>query len=274
MPPDEHDVVEPLLAAHALATLEPHEAERVDLHLVTCASCRVTFDELAAAGGWVELRAHEAATDSGAYGDPPLAVRDDVLARARATPQDDAPQGAHAGEERAAVLSGAPARLRGPSRGGGWLRGAGARLGAVGALGVMVAALLVTASRDQDRIASLEQQLRDAKGGQVQVLDGGQFEMPQSDVDPARARVTLDRATGRIVFREVAAPPKDKVWQVWQVDERQRIRKIGVITDATEGVSLPLKEIAPDELKRIFITIERAGAGAGEPVATELEGAV
>lgn len=265
MPPEEHDVVEPLLAAHALATLEPHDADRVELHLAGCAACRVTFDELAAAGAWVELRAHEAAGAGGAAGEPPPSIRDEVLARARTAPQD----GIQEGDGEATHHEPARTRLRRSpsSRRVGSLR---RRFTAIGALGATVAALLVNAHGDQDQIASLEQRLRDAKGDQVQVLDGAQFEVPQAGDAPTRARVTLDRDSGRIVFRDVAAPPKGTVWQVWQVDEHHRISKLGVIEEATEGASLPLAGIEPDELARIFITTESAASSDREPVATDL----
>ncbi|MCW2974386.1 MAG: hypothetical protein JWN72_2659, partial [Thermoleophilia bacterium] len=140
-----HDDIQPLLAEHALATLAPEAAARVDAHLAGCAACRVEFDELLAAVTELELAAspvHALAPRAGAL--------DDLLAAARSTPQE----ASVVAPERVARDRGVPQRPA-PRRRFRFGFAAVAGLAACVALGGSLVAL----DSRNDRITSLERRL-------------------------------------------------------------------------------------------------------------------
>jgi anti-sigma-K factor RskA len=238
----EHDRIEPLVADHALGTLEPNMRAQVDAHLAECAACRTNFDEIAAATADVEL-----AIAPGIMAMPRSGATRALLAAAAREPQQAAPTSTRPRTRR-------PWRLRLPSI-----------VAAAGACGtILVLALLLADSREH--ADSLERRLKDARGDQVAVLRGASV----SDLDPsgafgdARAQVVLQKDAGVVAFRDVPAPPDEMVWQVWIVAADSTFHSLGVIDSARRSAFLPIEDVDPDDIERIIVTVEPAG-GSEQP---------
>ena len=245
-----HDDVAPLLAEHALGTLDTDRRAAVDLHVVECAACRVELDELA--GGVATLEEAVVAPGPGSA----TSQRATLLDRARMTPQIPA-------EETAAGHAPRPRRAwRAPS----WLAASAATLACI--------ALAVVLVDRQDRIDSLERRLADARGDQVTVLRGASIDTLDTagPFGDARAQVVLRPDAGVVAFRDVPAPPEDMVWQVWMIDQDERISSLGVIDRAQHAAFLPIDGVDPKDVERIIVTVEPAG-GSDEPTAEEVAGA-
>jgi anti-sigma-K factor RskA len=245
----EHDLVEPLLAEHALGTTEPDDAARADRHLRDCAACRLAFAELADAVAGLEQHAAASSTLEPRAGD-----RAALLAAARQQPQ------------RSTAEAPAPTRRQRRRPAPSWLGAAVASLACL---------LLVVMVVDRERrIDSLERRLDKAKGDQVAVLRGASI----NDLDvggpfgDSRGQVALQGDAGIVAFRDVPAPPEGMVWQLWTIDSDDRIRSLGIIDAERRRAILPIEGVDPEEVERIIVTVEPAG-GSDEPTAEEVAGA-
>lgn len=250
-----HDRVEPMLAEHALGTLDAADRMAVDAHLAECASCSVLHEELATAVAQLEdgvLTEVPAAADV-------AASRATLLAAAARTQQ----LGSSAPFPRRARRSSAARR---------WMPSPSGIATAV--LAAACVLLLVAATDRQDRIDSLERRLKDARGDQVAAIRGASVK----DLDTggafgdARAQVVLRRDAGVVLFRDVPAPADGMVWQVWAISG-DRIDSIGVIDDARASAFLALDDdLDADAVERIIVTLEPEG-GSTSPAADEVAAA-
>ncbi len=235
----EHDYVEPLLAEHALGTADVVHRARVDAHLALCASCRRTFVELTDAVAGLEQAVHAPVVE------PLVDARESLLAAARATPQVAGERSTTTGRR---TTVDHPSRRPAPWRR--WILVAAPSLACI--------ALAVMTFQQRDRIDTLEQRVKDARGDQVPVLKGASI----NDLDiggpfgDTRAQVVLKRDAGIITFRTVPAPPEDMVWQVSAVDGDERLHELGTIAEARELAIVAIEGVDPDDVERIIVTAE------------------
>lgn len=245
-----HVAVEPLLAEHALGALDDVDAHRVDAHLIECAACRAEFDELVAAVA--ELDA--AAAPATAMEPAPNATRD-LLTAARRTPQAR------------------PVELPAHSPRRSWGRfGIGLGGASLVAACVALAMTVTTLGERDDRIASLEQRLKAAKGDQVPTFRGASVKSLDTagPFGDSRAEVVLKKDAGIVSFNKVPAPPEGMVWQVWLVDTDERITSLGIINSARKAAFLPIPDdIDRDDIERFIVTAEPTGGSDG-PSAEEV----
>lgn len=250
----EHEFAEPLLAEHALGTLDPSDGSRVDDHLVACAACRTTLAELADAVAGLE---QAVATTAVA---PRAGARESLVAAARRTPQD-APRGAGRAEGAAASRAAAIAEGR-ARRSGRWRRRE-----LVLAPSLVAVVLLAVVWNQASRIDDLQRDLDTARGDQVPVLKGAsvdEFEIggPFGDT---RAGVVLKRDAGIVTFRKVPAPPDGMAWHVWAVDgDDDEIVELGTIASARDLAILPIEGIDPKDVTRIIVTTEAVAADGSD----------
>lgn len=245
-----HVAVEPLLAEHALGALDAADAQRVDAHLIECTACRVEFDELVAAVAHID----ETLALAAALEPAPNAARD-LLTAARRTPQS-----------RPVTLPVARRRRR-------WgMFGVGLGGASLVAACVALALTMSTLGARDDKIASLEQRLKAAKGDQVPTFRGASVKSLDTagPFGDARAEVVLKKDAGIVSFNKVPAPPAGMVWQVWVVDSDEHITSLGIIDSARKAAFLPIPdELDRDDVDRFIVTAEPAGGSEG-PSAEEV----
>lgn len=255
-----------LLGERATGLLDSDDAAAVDRHVATCRPCREGLSDA--------LIVADALSDLAPASEPPADLRGAVLAAVAAD----------AASVEAAAAAAAPgstplpdAALEGRSpvrRGARWRRLA--ELGRNVAVPALAAACLVlvvqvrTGDRQVDRMQVRldryegERTLSVLKGADVATLD------TSGALHGARAQVAIKDGVGIVAMREVPAPPRGSVWQVWVVDDEQRITSIGTIERAEQVVLLPIEQEDDDRtVERVMITSEPIG-GSEVPAGIEV----
>jgi anti-sigma-K factor RskA len=192
-------------ALYAVDALEPGERAAFELHLRGCAACR---EEVAAFG---EVGAHLAAAVAEP---PPPALRGDVLAAVRGTPQERRPE--ERAEDRAGDRAGdAPVSLaqrRPPRRR--WLAAAAAAVLLPGAALGGWAVGTQAEQREQQLVAQEQDR-------QNRLLSAPDVTTRQLDVDgrPATLVVSAQADAALFVASDLAGPGEGREYQLWLVQD-------------------------------------------------------
>lgn len=249
-----HDDQRVKLADLAIGSTDLADDQSLAAHLKSCAACTrelVALEQIAAA---IDVAA---ATDL-----PPEDLEDAVIATMlRAT--DSVPQRATKAAPRTSAL-----RLRWNS-----LRGMRIAIAVpTFALAVVCVFLVSSLNNQQDKAENLQVKLDKLEGKpSLDVLNGASIKSLDTDApfEDARVQMALTKDGGVISLRNVPTPPKDRAWQVWQVDKDKNIRSIGVISEGRELIFLDLDDIDGKDLERIIITSEPA-EGSDAPSSTDV----
>lgn len=247
--------VHELLPLYVIDTLPDDERDTFDAHLDTCAACQ---NELASYGPVLEALTDEVAVT------PHSGLRDRVLARIADVAQEE-PLTAYADDvehdDAATVVPLEPRRRdSGPSR---WL----ALAAAVLAFAFVAATTTgVALWRNTNR---LEAQLDVAAAQQAQaaelaaVLSAEDARLIDVDTDLSgnlRVAVADSADAGAVVADQLEAPPDDRVYQLWLLDDGDP-RSAGLVARAQrDGVVGVLSDIG--DAKAVAISVEPSGGSA------------
>jgi anti-sigma-K factor RskA len=184
-------------ALYAVDALEPGERAAFELHLRGCAACR---EEVAA---FAEVGAHLA---TAVAEPPPAALRGDVLAAVRGTPQERRP------EERAESAPVSLVQRRRSRRR--WLAAAAAAVLLPGAALGGWAVGTQTEQREQQLVAQEQDR-------QNRLLSAPDVTTRQLDVDgrPATLVVSAQADAALFVASDLAGPGEDREYQLWLVQD-------------------------------------------------------
>ncbi len=272
-----------MLPAAALDALDAAERRTLDVHLATCAECRIELEELRAV---TALLAYEAAPVA-----PPAALRTRLLAQLKATSQtpragSNGAAGSTPGMDTPAagapnVLPFAtPARTR--ARGIFGVRplvvlGTLAASVAIAALAISLAVLWAQNRRLQTDLARLTQNLHEmqqtltvvraerellaAPDAHTTALAGTEF------ATTARARLTYDERTGRAVFvaTGLPAPPPGKAYQLWFIANGKPLPGNIFTTDASGRAEVRQEIPTAGRHAQIFAVTLEPQAGVNAP---------
>lgn len=188
-------------ALYAVDALEPGERAAFELHLRGCAACR---EEVAA---FAEIGAHLAAAVAEP---PPPALRGDVLAAVRGTPQERRPE--EPDEDRAVGAPVSLAQRRRPRRR--WLAAAAAAVLLPGAALGGWALGTQTEQREQQLVAQEQDR-------QNRLLSAPDVTTRQLDVNgrPATLVVSAQADAALFVASDLAGPGEDREYQLWLVQD-------------------------------------------------------
>ncbi len=247
--------VRSLLPGHALGILDGKEHEIVLDHIIDCLECESVLGELLEGTHLIESTI---ATEHSLNGSSNISsLPDDLelevlaaIASARTLPSkpDNTADDQFVKRVAANIYE---AVLR-------WRPTFSTRAYAACAMVLVVAVALV----QQVRIVSLQDEVDAANSRSVPVALGGSSIAVDgsganaSDVFGTEGAVLrIDHATNQVVITGAPAPPEGKTWSIWQVDDQQRITKIGTISDSTGKHEFEFVDAKAEKIEQVLVTL-------------------
>jgi anti-sigma-K factor RskA len=247
----EHEELESSVAAYVLGSLDTQERDRMRIHLEGCATCRELTARLEPGVSALALEPEPFK--------PPSRLEDRLIAAATAVGGTAAPPPQRA---RRFVLSGSP-RVRFPSP--------GLRAGLAAAAVVLLAVGAATGV-GLDRAGVLRQ------GAQPSTPEVKRYQLQGSgSMAGVQARaVSIERDSVTLVdFKDMPAPERGRVYQLWLITSDGKAESAGVFAPESDGSKVVLVDRDLHGIKALAVTSEPGPNGSQTPSqAPQIEGRI